>query len=87
MIIGRPKHHLIETLRGKIVLEVALFEKLEKERDLVIGQEQKFSFWRLLKITALKFTKISFRQGNRALLAGIVLGDKDNIGYDFTNKW
>lgn len=86
VIVGRPKHHLIEALKGKIVLEIALFEKLEKERDLVIGQEQKISFFEAIKNYCAQIYQSFLPARESALLAGIVLGDKDHIGYDFYQK-
>ena len=85
-VFGNPHFDLIEALRGKIVLNEALiaekniFLKTTKDPRKIVSPLV------LLKNYCTRVYQSFLPSRESALLAGIVLGDKEDIGYDFYQK-
>jgi len=85
-LIGSPRFRLIEAIKGKIVLDDAILSK-----NVVFKNSSKYPNQILVLVERVRNYSRNIYQSfmlkdESALLAGIVLGDKENIGYDFYQK-
>ena len=85
-VVGSPKRSLIEALGGKIALEKATIVDTEKYAGKVMSQADEQSVFGRFMDYCRNIYQSFLPRDESALLAGIVLGDKTSIGYDFYQK-
>lgn len=85
-IIGRVDTSLIEAVKGKKAIVDATFDTLEKSPDSSISPIGKVTILEAVRIYCNSVYQRFLPKDESALLAGIVLGDKTNIGRDFYDK-
>lgn len=82
-VVGTKSFGLIEAIRGKIVVKEALFDGTDKVPDLTIRHASNTPWFVIFRNYCSKVYQRFLPSEEAALLAGIVLGNKDDIGYDF----
>jgi len=85
-IFGSPQYDLIEALRGKIVLDEALIAENNIFLKTTKDPKETVSSLVRLKNYCTRVYQSFLPSRESALLAGIVLGNKEDIGYDFYQK-
>lgn len=85
-VVGKLNTSLIEVLRGKKAIVNATFDTLDNKKKIVISPERKIDFITKIKNYCTHVYQKYLPEAESALIAGIVLGDKTNIGLNFYQK-
>ncbi len=85
-VIGRVDTNLIEAIKGKKAIVDATFDISEKSSESSISPIGKFGILDIVRNYCNSVYQRFLPKDESALLAGIVLGDKTNIGRDFYGK-